>query len=155
MQESELFLSAKKVVEECRGVRQTLAALPPNVEVEIILDGRMPCTLAYKDESVVFEARESAAADLSYTVFPECIRILSSNSPDTMLALTQEITSQLITGHMRFKLKTNWRALFDKGYHRSFEKMGPELQAHFSKYAFLLMSQASTTLDKIKNILRS
>jgi hypothetical protein len=154
MYNSELFHSAKSALENCLGVRQAFNTLPPGVEISVSLDNRVPCTLTCSNQAVTLEPRQHVTADIEFTLFSESIRRLKDNAPEDIMGLTKELASLSLAGHAKGRILCSPKELYTKGYITALKGLGPELQKDLSKYAFILMGQASQLIETIKTLFK-
>ena len=154
MYESDLYQKAKSALENNLSIRQAFKALPPATELSVSLEGRIPCTLTCHEDHVELAPRKASTADIEITLFSESIRRLAECPLDDLMQLSKEMTGLSLAGYAKFQLLTTPKNLYEKGYLRSLQGLGPELQKDFSKYLFSLMGHAAQAVETVKTLLK-
>jgi hypothetical protein len=154
MYDSELYQAAKNTLESSLGLRQVFNLLPADIEISVILEGRIYSTLTCRNQNLKLEPRKSLLADLEISFNSESIRRLTDNPPEDILAFVKTLSELVALKTASIRPLSTLNKFREKGYLTALKQIGPELQAELYKYSFLIMGRISTAVDAFKTLLK-
>lgn len=101
------FLTLKSFFETRAAVAQALKRLENGVEIGVVIGDSVECALTIQDGKPRLERRPAHAPDVTFSILPETVELLSERTNDDLGDIGMNILKEMLAGHASMRVEAN------------------------------------------------
>jgi hypothetical protein len=150
MSAEQSFQTLKNFFETRQAARQAMSSLGEGVEIGILIADSVECALFQRAGQPIVEQRPAKNPDVIFSIKPESIEILATQTKDEIGDIGVAILKEVITGNVKIKIPGRIMHILTRGYVDIIRKGGAPVMAFLARRGLTGVPKIISTIKNMK-----